>query len=207
MRLVRRGLTAFSTSTTAGLDAETYRATIFATLRLDRGRTQERAVDSSRICPKCGRSIPEGKITCRCSRPRRYWLHSRETILLLSVVGLVIAFAITGFAARLYHGRRAELARSWFDRGNAEVKAGRAAQGVSDLRTALVYAQHELPPEQQQEYPDFKLAEALSATGNDDEAKAYLLDLWERAPGDSRVNLELARLAAGMGEDADAKRY
>ena len=162
--------------------------------------------DSSRICPKCGRSIPEGRITCRCSRPRRYWLHSRETILLLSVVGLVIAFAVTGFAARLYHGRRAELARSWFNRGNAEVKAGRAAQAVSDLRTALVYAQHELPPEQQQEY-QLKLAEALPATGNDDEAKAYLLDLWERAPGDSRVNLELARLAASMGEDADAKRY
>ena len=90
--------------------------------------------------------------------------------MLLSVLGLVIAFAITGFAARLYHGRRAELARSWFDRGNAEVKAGRAAQAVSDLRTALVYAQHELPAEQQQEY-QLKLAEALPATGNDDEAR------------------------------------
>ncbi len=175
-------------------------------------------MESSRVCPKCGRVIlsglpgpqgaqgPEGKIVCRCSRPRRYWLHSRETILLLSVAGLVIAFAITGFAARLYHGRRAELARSWFDRGNAELKAGHATQAVSDLRTALVYAQHELPPEQQQDY-QLKLAEALLPTGNDDEAKSYLLDLWERAPGDSRANLELARLAANMGEDADAKRY
>jgi tetratricopeptide (TPR) repeat protein len=175
-------------------------------------------LESSHICPKCGRIIlsglrgpqgaqgPEGQIVCRCSRPRRYWLHSRETILLLSVFGLVIAFAITGFAARLYHGRRAELARSWFDRGNAELKAGDAAQTVSDLRTALVYAEHELPPEQQREY-ELKLAEALLAMGNDDEAKSYLLDLWERAPGDSRVNLELARLAAGLGDGADAKRY
>jgi tetratricopeptide (TPR) repeat protein len=175
-------------------------------------------VESSRVCPKCGHSIvsglpgpqgaqgPEGRVVCRCSRPRRYWLHSRETILLLSVGGLVIAFAVTGFAARLYHGRRAELARSWFDRGNADVNAGRAAQAVSDLRTALVYAQHELPAEQQQEY-QLKLAEALPAMGSDDEAKAYLLDLWERAPGNSRVNLELARLAANTGEDADAKRY
>lgn len=165
-----------------------------------------KAVDSSRVCPKCGRAIPEGKTACRCSRPRRYWLHSRETILLLSVFGLVIAFAITGFAARLYHGRRAGLARSWFDRGNAELKAGRAEQAVSDLRTALVYAQHELPLQQQQQY-QLKLAEALPATGNDEEARAYLLDLWERAPGNSRVNLELARLAASMGDDADAKRY
>src|ERR1700752_5496644 len=97
-------------------------------------------------------------------RPRRYWLHSRETILLLCVFGLVIAFPITGFAARLSHGRRAELARSWFDRGSAELKAGRAQQAVSDLRTALVYAQHELPPEQQHEY-QLQLADALLATG------------------------------------------
>src|SRR5579872_6333350 len=141
----------FSKSRTAGLDAEVYRDTIFVTPRLKAAELRRDRVESSRICPKCGRSIPEGKITCRCSRPRRYWLHSRETILLLSVVGLVVAFAITGFAARLYHGRRADLARSWFDRGNAEVKAGHAAQAVSDLRTALVYAQHELPAEQQQE--------------------------------------------------------
>ena len=31
--------------------------------------------------------------------------------------------------------------------------------------------------------------------------------MWEQAPGNSRVNLELARLAARMGDDADARRY
>ena len=164
-------------------------------------------MEASRICRKCGRAIPEGQSICRCSaRPRRYWLHSRETILLLSVFGLVIAFGVTGFAARLYHRQRAELARSWFQRGNVELKAAHAAQALSDLRTALVYAQHELPPDQQRSY-ELDLAQALLATGNSDEAKSYLLDLWEQAPGDSRVNLELARLAASMGEDADAKRY
>jgi tetratricopeptide (TPR) repeat protein len=164
-------------------------------------------VKSSQICPKCGRAIPEGQIVCRCSmRPRRYWLHSRETILLLCVFGLVIAFAITGFAARLYHGRRAELARSWFDRGNAELKVGRAETALSDFRTALIYAQHELPSEQQQEF-ELNFVQALIATGKTDEARSYLLDLWERGPGNSRINLELARLAAQLGNDADAKRY
>ena len=191
-------------------------------------------MESSQICPKCGRVIvygaqgppglhgsqgttiphasqgtlgPEGQIVCRCSaRPRRYWLHSRETVLLLCVLGLVLAFAITGFAARLYHGRRAELARSWFDRGNAELKAGRAAAALSDFRTALIYAQHELPPEQQQRY-ELNFVQALTATGNTGEARAYLLDMWERGPGDSRINLQLARLAAQGGNDADAKRY
>lgn len=164
-------------------------------------------MESLQICPKCGRTIPEGQIVCRCSvRPRRYWLHSRETILLLCVFGLVVAFAITGFAARLYHGRRAELARSWFDRGNAELKGGRAEAALSDFRTALIYAQHELPPQQQQEF-ELNFVQALVATGKIDEARSYLLDLWERGPGNSRVNLELARLATQLGNDADAKRY
>ena len=162
---------------------------------------------SSQTCQKCGRPIPKGQIVCRCSaRPRRYWLHSRETILLLCVVGLVIAFGITGFAARLYHGRRAELARSWFDRGNAELKAGRSAAALSDFRAALIYAQRELPPEQQQQF-ELEFVQALIAAGNSDEARSYLLDMWERAPGNSRVNLELARMAARIDDDADATRY
>src|SRR5690348_940349 len=148
-----------------------------------------------------------GQIVCRCTtRPRRYWLHSRETILLLSVLGLMIAFAITGLAARLYHGRRAELARSWFDRGNAELKAGRATRALADFRAALVYAQRELAPDEQQRY-ELDFVQALIATGNSDEARSYLLDMWDRAPGISAVNLELARLAARAGNDADAKRY
>jgi tetratricopeptide (TPR) repeat protein len=176
-------------------------------------------VETSQICPKCGRIIlqgfqgsqgaqaAQGQIACRCStRPRRYWLHSRETTLLLCVLGLVITFAITGFAARLYHGRRAELARSWFDRGSTELKAGRAAAGLSDFRAALVYAQRELAPDEQQQY-ELNFVQALIATGNSDEARSYLLDMWDRAPGKSLVNLELARLAARMGNDADAKRY
>lgn len=140
------------------------------------------------------------------ARPRRYWLHSRETILLLCVVGLVIAFGITGFAARLYHGRRAELARSWFERGSAELKAGRAGAALSDFRAALIYAQRELAPEQQQRF-ELEFVQALIASGNSDEARSYLLDMWEQAPGNSRVNLELARMAARKGDDADAERY
>jgi tetratricopeptide (TPR) repeat protein len=182
-------------------------------------------VDSSQICPKCGRVIlhgsqatlglrgsqgtlgPEGHLVCRCSaRSRRYWLHSRETILLLCVLGLILAFAITGFAAKLYHGRRAQLARSWMDRGNAELKAGHAAAALSDFHAALVYAHREFSPEEQERF-ELDFVQALLAAGDRDEARSYLLDMYERAPGNSRVNLELARMAAQMGDDADAKRY
>jgi tetratricopeptide (TPR) repeat protein len=154
-----------------------------------------------------GATGPAGQSVCRCgARPRRYWLHSRETLLLLCVFGLVMAFGITGFAARLYHGRREELARAWFDRGNAELQAGHATAALSDFRAALVYAQRELSPQQQQQY-ELDFVQALIATGKNDEARSYLLDMWERAPGNSRVNLELARLAARTGNDADARRY
>jgi tetratricopeptide (TPR) repeat protein len=173
-------------------------------------------VESSQICPKCGRIIfhgsqstlgLEGQIICRCKvRPRRYWLHSRETILLLCVMGLIVAFGITGFAARLYHARRAQLAQSWMDRGNAELKTDHAAAALSDFRAALVYAQRELPPDQQQQF-ELAFVQALIANRNSDEARSYLLDMYERAPGNSRVNLELARMAVQMGDDADAKRY
>ena len=189
------------------------------------GPPGRQGVDSSQICPKCGRVIlygsqaalglhgsqgtlgPEGQLVCRCSaRSRRYWLHSRETILLLCVLGLIVAFAITGFAARLYHGRRAQLARSWTDRGNAELKAGHAAAALSDFRAALVYAHREFSPEEQERF-ELDFVQALLAAGDRDEARSYLLDMYERAPGNSRVNLELARMAAQMVDDADAKRY
>ena len=182
-------------------------------------------MESSQICPKCGRVIvpgsqatlglhgppgppgSQGQLVCRCSAvPRRYWLHSRETILLLCVFGLIVAFAITGFAARRYHGRRADLARSWMNRGNAELKVGHPAAALSDFRAALVYAQHEFSPEEQQQF-ELDFVQALLAAGNRNEARSYLLDMYERAPGNSRVNLELARMAAQMGDDADAKRY
>src|SRR5260370_869394 len=217
--LGRHSLSSSGRSEQHSFDRQTYRVTI--DIRNERSASGGR-VESSQICPKCGRIIlpgsqglqgpqraqgPEGQIVCRCTaRPRRYWLHSRETVLLLCVLGLVLAFAITGFAARFYHGRRAELARSWFDRGNAELKAGRVAAALADFRTALIYAQHELPPEQQQRY-QLNFVQALIAIGNTGEARAYLLDMWERGPGDSRINLELARLAAQAGNDADAKRY
>src|SRR5260370_3814360 len=217
--LGRHSLSSSGRSEQHSFDRQTYRVTI--DIRNERSASGGR-VESSQICPKCGRIIlpgsqglqgpqraqgPEGQIVCRCTaRPRRYWLHSRETVLLLCVLGLVLAVALTGVAAGLYHGGRAELARFWFDRGNAELKAGRVAAALADFRTALIYAQHELPREQQQRY-QLNFVQALIAIGNPGEARAYLLDMWERGPGDSRSDLELARLAAQAGNDADAKRY
>src|SRR5690242_2487329 len=150
---------------------------------------------AAQICPRCGRTIPPGQVVCRCSvKPRRYWLHSRETILLLSVAGLVIAFGVTGFAAKLYHGRRAELARTGCDRGNAELQPGRPAAPLSDFRAGLLCAPRELPPDEQQKC-ELELDQPLNPRGTRRQARADLVHLWDRAPDNSARNPELARLS------------
>lgn len=165
-------------------------------------------MDSSRICAKCGRDIPAGEIACPCgaSQRHRYWLHSRETILLLSFVGLVAAFLVTGMAARAYHQRRRLLAESWFETGSRHLQNGQPALALTDLQTALTYARGDVPDDRLQLY-ELDFTEALAATNHLDEARSYLLDLWEREPGSGKINLALALLAARSGDDADAKRY
>ena len=165
-------------------------------------------MDSSRICAKCGRDIPAGETACPCgaSEPHRYWLHSRETILLLSFVGLVAAFLVTGMAVRAYHQRRRILAESWFEKGSGHLQNGQPALALTDLQTALTYARGDVSDDRLQLY-ELDFTEALAATNHLDEARSYLLDLWEREPGSGKINLALALLAARTGDDADAKRY
>ncbi len=63
----------------------------------------------------------------------------------------------------------AQLAESWFKRGNAELQAGNRA-GAHDLQTALIYGRRNVPDEQQQMY-QLDFSEALAATGHPDEAR------------------------------------
>lgn len=138
-------------------------------------------------------------------RPR-YWLHSRETILLLAFVVLGVAFAVTGVAAKGYHAQRRSLAGQWHARGVSDLAAAKPEAAVKDFVTALVYGRENLPDEELAAY-QLDLAESLVATGRSDEARSYLLDLWERAPGNGKINLDLARLAVQEGDDASARRY
>jgi predicted Zn-dependent protease len=52
-----------------------------------------------------------------------------------------------------------------------------------------------------------QLAHALAAAGHLPEARAYLLGLWGREPGNGTVNLELARLAADASLVPQAVQY
>jgi len=124
----------------------------------------------------------------------------RDTILLLSLFGLAVLFTIAGVAARLFHAKEKSLGQEWYARGQADLKAGKAPIAIEDFRNALAYSRDNA-------LYRLHLALALAAADRIEEARAHLLNLWDRQPGDGTVNLELARLAARQGKTADAVRY
>ncbi|HEV3279551.1 MAG TPA: tetratricopeptide repeat protein [Terriglobia bacterium] len=155
-------------------------------------------MEPDQICPACGHAIPAGEPDCpRC---RRNLFLRPDAILLLTLAGLLALFIVTGFAVRMYHAKYAALGLEWYNRGQADLGAGRVEQAVVDFRTALVYGRD-------QDLYDLRLAQALDAAGRTEEAKAYLTSLWERDPGNAQVNLELGRLAARAGNTEEALRY
>jgi tetratricopeptide (TPR) repeat protein len=125
---------------------------------------------------------------------------SREAFLFASLVLLVLAIAFTAFVTRMYHKQVHTLADSWFAKGEASYRTGDAAAALADYRNALVFSPNN--PQFQ-----FHLAQALAATGHEDEARSYLLNLLSESPGSSEINLELARIAARQNSMTEALRY
>jgi tetratricopeptide (TPR) repeat protein len=107
---------------------------------------------------------------------------------------------ITTFAVKAYRAKERALAQQWYVSGERELAAGRAEAALEDFRSALAYSRND-------SLVEFQLAHALAAAGHLPEARAYLLGLWEREPGNGRVNLELARLAAHSGSMPEAVQY
>ncbi len=97
----------------------------------------------------------------------------QRRVLLLSLIPLALLFAITATLARTYHVREAGLVQEWYDKGNADLSAGRSAAAIEDFRNALSY-----DPENNLVQP--RLAEALLADGRITEARSYFLNLWDR---------------------------
>src|SRR5487761_182596 len=157
--------------------------------------------ENARPCPRCGNPLPAGATECpRCDNGVFVLLHSREIVLSLTALIVIVLFFLTGFITRDYHRKLTALGRQWFDEGEQQLKSGIAAAALADFHTALVYS----PDDTQIQ---FQLAQALAAEGRDGEARAYLLELQARAPSDAPINLALARISAGGGLEADAVRY
>lgn len=134
--------------------------------------------------------------------PESKWrlTYSREAIFLICIVLVLIFSGVTAFAARMYHKRIHVLADDWFAQGESSFRAGNAPAALADYRNALAFAP--VNPKFQ-----FHFAQALAATGHDEEARAYLLTLLSEAPGSGPVNLELARISAAKKGMPEALRY
>lgn len=132
----------------------------------------------------------------------------RDAVSIFTVVSITaVLFGVTLFLFRSFTAHRADLAQRWSDRGRRALQTGRASEAIVDLRTALLYAPG------RREY-ELLLAQALGAAGMQlhqprliDESYTYYLGLWESAPGDGNINLELARLAAHKGNREEAVHY
>ncbi|MFB3917924.1 MAG: tetratricopeptide repeat protein [Terriglobales bacterium] len=120
---------------------------------------------------------------------------------LAGVILVTIAlFAVTCFITQRYEAEQRALARHAFARGNQELISGQPEKAVADLRTALFYSR------ENRQYR-LRLAEALAASGRTDEAISHFQTLWDSAPGDGLINLQLARLAARKLNLAQALRF
>jgi len=121
-------------------------------------------------------------------------------VLILSAILLALLFAITAALARSYHSREQGLAAEWLQQGNTDLRAGKPTRAFEDFRNSLLY---------DPENPDVQLhlAEALLADGRFTEARSYLLNLWDRAPGSGQINLDLAHASMNTGEVDQAIRY
>jgi tetratricopeptide (TPR) repeat protein len=135
------------------------------------------------------------------------WNLSREAVLLLSALVLVILFVFTGLMARFYHQTERSLARQWSINGDAATQRGDLKEAVDDYRTALIYSRSNGETSSANDVYELHLAEALADSGHVEEARSYFLSLAEKQPGAAPVNLELARLAARQNNVSDAARY
>ena len=112
----------------------------------------------------------------------------------------VVSFLAVGGLAKVYNRQQQFLGDRWFNRGVADLQAGRSEQAVNALRSALLYSRDNYQYQ-------LKLAQALAALHRTDEAYAYLQNLWEREPDNGTTNLELGRIEAGKGQMDQALRY
>jgi len=125
---------------------------------------------------------------------------SREAILLLCVLSLILLFSFTAFVSRMYHKKVHMLADDWYAAGEEGLKAGDVNTALTDYRNAMVYSPNNTKFQ-------FHLAGALAAAGRYDQARPYLLALLSESPGSGEVNLQLARIAVQNNSMPDALRY
>jgi tetratricopeptide (TPR) repeat protein len=128
---------------------------------------------------------------------------ARRNLIVRDAVSLVTLFLITAIIFvltlllfRSFTSHRQELGARWKARGEAALHGGHPGVAIEDLRSALAYV-----PDRATE---IELATALADAGKLQEASVYFTTLWESAPSDGTINLQLARLAVKQGNEGQA---
>ena len=106
-------------------------------LRLELGPVQ-----AEQRCEKCGQIIPWGERKCpACGEGEGFfWSVSRNELLLLSVLALILLFSGTTFLVKAYRAKERELAQHWYVLGERALAAGHGEAALEDFRSALVYS-------------------------------------------------------------------
>jgi tetratricopeptide (TPR) repeat protein len=152
-------------------------------------------------CAQCGEALQSDATACPACGAQIEELSRKPRGTFAVLIGLLlIGLTLTGILVRGFDARRAQLAQRWYSRGERDLQQGVSIQAVNEFQTALAYSQND------SNYR-LKLALALMQAGKWDEARAHLLNLWERRPGDGEVNLLLARIFAHQGPGSNAVRY
>ncbi len=125
----------------------------------------------------------------------------RDPLVLSAFVGIIVAlFVLTSIFVDRYQQKESDIARRWFQMGEAALQSSQPALAVTDFQNALAYARNN-------DGYRLRLAQALIAANRPQEARAHLLSLVQEEPGDGFVNLELARLSARAGQGAESQQY
>jgi len=119
-----------------------------------------------------------------------------SALLLLAIAGF---FAVNRLVHKFQHHEQ-DLGRAMFRAGQQARVSGNPQLAIADFRAALGFDRDNY------QYL-LNLAKALADAGRTEEAESYLATLWERAPQDGDVNLQLARLNAGQAATEDALRH
>lgn len=128
------------------------------------------------------------------------WWRNDASVIAALVALAVVAFTVTLFFTHSFQSRQQMLAQRWFLRGENNLKNNDPRSAIVDLRTAMLY---------EPDGPTYRLrlAQALAANGDINQAIAYFLNLWEEQPGQGLYNLELARLYSRDGQPKKATQF
>lgn len=159
-------------------------------------------VPDAGVCSSCGSSLaPDGTCgVCGRHRSRPRTLSGDAGVLAILSGIAVLLFLVTSVAVNSYRAKERQLGKEWAEKGHTFLRASQPARAIEAFQTSLRY--EPAAPEVR-----YALVDSLLAAGRSEQARSYLLSLWERQPANGTINLELARIAARRRDLTATTRY